>query len=108
MYQIEYYINKYFPSIIKKYSNSQLREIFIYENNVISSLKNSELFKFIKGIIFMSYEGLKKRNLGEEIFLEYLIENTDNLESPAMKMVSLINKNYSREKIVQIYSKFKQ
>ncbi len=106
--QIEYYINKYFPSIIKKYSNSQLREIFIYENNIISALENSELFKFIKDIIFMSYEGLKRRNLGEEIFLEYLIENTDNLDSPAMKMVHLINKNYSPEKIVQIYSKFKQ
>ena len=106
--QTEQYINKYFPLILKKYSNSQLREIFIYENNIINALKNSEIFKFIKDIIFMSYDGLKKRNFGEEIFLKYLIENIDNLDSPAMKMVRLINENYSIEKIIQIYSKFKQ
>ena len=103
--RIEYYINKYFPEVIKKYSNSELREIFIYENNIISALENSEIFKFIKDIILMSYEGLKKRKFGEEIFLDDLIKNINSLHSPAMKMINLLNQNCSLEKIVQIYGK---
>ncbi len=106
--QAEYYINKYFPSCIKNHSNSELREMFIYEHNVIYALQNTEIFKFIKDIIIISYDGLKKRNFGEEIFLEPLTQNINKLYSPAIKMINLIRQNYSLEEIVQKYSKFKE
>jgi gamma-glutamylcysteine synthetase len=102
--QIEDYINKCFPSAIKKYSNSQLREMFIYENNIVYALENSEIFNFIKEIIFISHDGLKKRNMGEEVFLEPLIKNMDKLDSPAMHMINLIKQNYAIEEIVHKYA----
>lgn len=104
--QTQHYINKNFPSCIKKYSNSQLREMFIYEHNIGYALENNEILNFIKDIIFISHDGLKKRNFGEEIFLEPLIQNIDKLNSPAIKMINLLNQNYSIEEVVQKYSKF--
>ncbi|WP_440683464.1 hypothetical protein [Cysteiniphilum halobium] len=71
-------------------SNNELRRL-VTSNNLNKIDDPSLINCLIKEILSIAEQGLIDRNLGEEKFLQSLIEQDDYLKTPAAKMINALN-----------------
>jgi len=61
--------------------------IALREKTIVSSLQVDEVIPLAERVLDIAKEGLEKRGLGEEVYLEPLYERLEKRESPSMKAI---------------------
>ena len=84
------------------YNSTELRKLFI-KTEIPSSIDQDELYNLARDILDLAKEGLKERNLGEEIFLEPLYRNVDERTNPGKRILDSLKEGISLEKIIKDY-----
>ena len=87
----------------KHLSNSYLRNC-VSEGREIKEFSKSELSEYATDMVGISFDGLLKRNLGEEMLLTPLFDRAKELKCPAMHILE--HKN-NIEKVIYEYSLLK-
>lgn len=100
--EVSQLMDQFFITNNIKMTNSELRQKAIFEQSIVSKEK---LELFIRRIISISYDGLKKRSRGETVYLEKNKHLKNPTESPAKRQLELLEKGYTWDEIILSYSK---
>ena len=92
----------YAPVFHDCYNSTELRKLFI-KTEIPSSIDKDQLYDLARNVLDLAKEGLKERNLGEEIFLEPLYRNVDERTNPGKRMLLYLEEGKSLEKIIKYY-----
>ncbi len=82
-------------------SNTELRRMAAYDEEIVS---RQRMETFLKELIAVAEEGLKRRRLGEERLLGRLLKQEIGFECPAQRQIRLQREGRSLEKIMLAFS----
>ncbi len=86
----------------KGYTASELRRLLI-RDELPSFIDKNDLCKLSKDIVDLASEGLKKRGIGEEIFLNPLYERIKKHTNPGKEILQSLHNDVGIEKIIKEY-----
>lgn len=86
------------------YTATELRKMFV-RSDIPDFVNLDELYELAKKVVDLSREGLVKRGLGEEKYLEPLYERISSRTNPAKRMLKLLEGGQNLEEIVLAYGK---
>ena len=89
----------------KNIKNSYLRYLAT-RNLLFNSIPKNTISNFIREILIIAYDGVLKRNYGEEKYLYVLFERCETLESPSHNFLNLLTKGYSLVDLIKRYATF--
>ena len=92
----------YAPVFHDCYNSTELRKLLI-KTEIPSSIDQDALYNLARDVLDLAKEGLKERNLGEEIFLEPLYRNVDERTNPGKRILDSLEEGKSLEKIIKDY-----
>ncbi len=84
------------------YTASELRKLFTFRK-LPGFVNEYELQELSKKIVDLAAMGLKKRNLGEEVYLEPLYRRIESGQNPAEHMLSELEKGTTIEEVIREY-----
>ena len=84
------------------YDANELRKLLI-KAEINDLLDEEDLYNLAEKVLDLAYEGLKERDLGEEIFLESLYCNLDNKTNPGKRLLESLDEGTSLEEIIRDY-----
>ncbi|ATW23619.1 hypothetical protein [Candidatus Formimonas warabiya] len=82
-------------------TNSELRCQAVHQGRIAPP---ENMHYFMKNLVTISWEGLKKRNFGEEKYLAHLIQADDLMECPAKRQLRLLQEGLTYQEIILAYS----
>ena len=88
----------------KGYTANELRKLLI-QKDIPKTFNKKDLYKLSKEIVDLSYEGLSKRGIGEEIFLNPLYKRINDNTNPGKETLNSLEKGVEIEKIISDYDK---
>ena len=61
------------------------------------------MYSLAKDVLDLAKEGLRERDLGEEVFLEPLYKNAEERTNPGKRILDSLNEGKSLERIIKDY-----
>lgn len=84
------------------YNATELRKLFLYRE-LPGFVDEDKLYELLESILDLSREGLEKRGLCEEVFLDPLYDRVKKRTNPAKHMLELLEDNVDLEEIIKEY-----
>ena len=75
----------------------------LIKTEIPSSIDQDELYGLARDVLDLAKEGLKERNIGEEIFLEPLYRNVNERTNPGKRILDSLKEGISLEEIIKDY-----
>ena len=88
----------------KGYTAGELRKLLI-QDKIPEFINQKELSALVRNIVDLASDGLRKRGVGEEIFLKPLYERIKNHSNPGKKIIQSVQKGMKIEEIIRDYGK---
>ena len=88
----------------KGYTTSELRKLLI-QKDIPQFFNKKDICRLSADIVDLAFEGLEKRGIGEEIFLNPLYDRIKNHTNPGRELLRSIKKGIKIEKIIEDYGK---
>lgn len=88
----------------KGYTAGELRKLLI-QDKIPEFINQKELSALARNIVDLASDGLRKRGVGEEIFLKPLYERIKNHSNPGKKIIQSVQKGMKIEEIIRDYGK---
>ena len=89
-------------SIYDDYSPTELRKLLI-KREIPKSIDADILYDVAKAVLDLSKEGLKERELGEEVFLDSLYENIEERTNPGKRVLDYLSEGKDLEELIKEY-----
>ncbi len=86
-------------------TNSELRRKAVCQETFVP---HDNIYTFIDKLVAIAWEGLKKRNLGEEVYLGRLINGANSLECPAKRQIRLLKEGMGYAEIILAFSEVEE
>ena len=86
------------------YTAGELRKLLI-QDELPSFVDTKDICKLSKEIVDLASEGLKKRGIGEEVFLKPLYGRIKNRTNPGKDIISAMHNGCKIEKLIEDYGK---
>ncbi len=86
------------------YTAGELRKLLIQEK-LPGFINKNDLCRLSRDIVDLSSDGLKERNIGEEIFLKPLYDRIKKHSNPGKDLINLTKNGIDIEKIIKDYGK---
>ena len=86
-------------------TNSELRRKAVCQETIVSQ---ETMNLFLTNLVAISWEGLKKRNFGEENCLGRLIKGNNLMESPAKRQMRLLKDGLEYQDLILAYSEVEE
>lgn len=90
------------PVYHNSYNSNELRK-FLIKREIPDSINKKDLEELTRNVLDLAYDGLKERNLGEEIFLVSLYENLENKTNPGKHLLDSLENGKSLEELIKEY-----
>ena len=88
----------------KGYTAGELRKLLI-QDKIPEFINQKELSALVRNIVDLASDGLRKRGIGEEIFLKPLYERIKNHSNPGKNIIQSVQKGMKIEEIIRDYGK---
>ena len=88
----------------KGYTAGELRKLLI-QDKIPEFINQKELSALARNIVDLASDGLRKRGIGEEIFLKPLYERIKNHSNPGKNIIQSVQKGMKIEEIIRDYGK---
>lgn len=84
------------------YTASELRKMLV-KTEFPDFIDSDNLYRLVKSVLDLAYNGLKKRGYGEEVLLAPLYQRVKDRTNPAKAMLEMKNQNINIENIILKY-----
>ena len=89
-------------SIYDDHSPTELRKLLI-KREIPKSIDADILYDLARSVLDLSKEGLKERELGEEVFLDSLYENIEERTNPGKRVLDFLSEGKDLEELIKEY-----